>query len=141
MTVPASGCDTANVKPAPPLTLREPLAVRVTLTVALLAVDGAAPAPAPPATPVTTASVGGVDPTRSKGPLGDRLPVKLSTVEIVPDKTGVVTTAAGTGGGGTLMLTDTDSTTVALAVPTAVAALLSTAKATPPITRAQAAAC
>lgn len=126
LTTPTPGCDTAYVKPEPPLTLRKPSALSVTWTVALPAVEGAAPAP------VKAAPGDGSGPTRSKGPLRDRLPVKLSMVKVVPEK--VLEKVLE-------KVTDTDSSTVALAVPVAVAAPPSPVRARLPITRAQAPVC
>jgi len=78
--------------------------------------------------------------------------VKLSTVKTVPDKAGVVSTTAGAGAGvgtgtgagvgagvGTVMMTTTEPTTVALAVPTAVTAwVLPVVRTQAPIKSAQA---
>ena len=77
-------------------------------------------------------------PKRSKGPLRDRLPVKLFKVKTVPDKTDIVSTSAGMGDGVSLKLTDTDSSTVADAVAVAVAALPSQLRARLTIARTQA---
>ena len=132
LLTPTLGCDTAKAKPEPPLTLMEPSALLVTLTAAPSTADDTA---------TSLKTGGGFDPKRSKGPLRDRLPIKISRAKRLPDKAGIVPAPAGAGAGGTLTLTDTDSSTVAVAVPVAVAAQPSKLRAKMPITRTQALVC
>ena len=87
---------------------------------------------------------GGAPPTRSKGPLVDRLLENVSTLKTVPGKTtgaaGATTSGGVTGGvtvGVTFTMTDKDSITVALAEPKAVAAMLLPFVTMPTINKAQ----